>query len=54
MIHDVKNWFRGGFSNPTLVQADKMPLVLPEKKMKPAASFEKIKKPEFLPYFMSS
>ena len=43
MIHDVKNWFRGGFNNPTLVQADKMPLVLPEKKMKPAVSFEKIK-----------
>lgn len=42
MLNTVKNWFSGSFNNPSLQEADKMPLVLPEKKMKSVISEYKI------------
>lgn len=42
MFNAVKNWFGGSFNNPSLQEADKMPLILPEKKMKSVISEDKI------------
>jgi hypothetical protein len=42
MIAKLSNLLRGSFNNPSLEQADDMPLVLPEKDMKPAVVEKKI------------
>lgn len=42
MFNTVKNWLSGSFNNPSLQEADKMPLILPEKKMKSVISEDKI------------
>lgn len=42
MIAKISNLLRGSFNNPSLEQADDMPLVLPEKDMKPAVVEKKI------------